>query len=125
LPRASAVSRASESAGRPPPATRTEEKHENLTHRTRRHGRPHGEESPGRWARPADPPRELPLPSPRRRGGEAHRFADRSRKRGGRRDPHARSEEHTSELQSRFDLVCRLLLEKKKSSYCRTLLLLL
>src|SRR5437868_13444930 len=25
-----------------------------------------------------------------------------------------RSEEHTSELQSRFDLVCRLLLEKKK-----------
>src|SRR5207249_9011787 len=30
-------------------------------------------------------------------------------------DPVARrSEEHTSELQSRFDLVCRLLLEKKK-----------
>src|SRR5438874_6312485 len=27
----------------------------------------------------------------------------------------ARSEEHTSELQSRRDLVCRLLLEKKKS----------
>src|SRR5438067_7297149 len=27
-----------------------------------------------------------------------------------------RSEEHTSELQSRFDLVCRLLLEKKKST---------
>src|SRR5207249_6861134 len=27
-----------------------------------------------------------------------------------------RSEEHTSELQSRFDLVCRLLLEKKKAS---------
>src|SRR5699024_12463652 len=27
-----------------------------------------------------------------------------------------RSEEHTSELQSRFDLVCRLLLEKKKCS---------
>src|SRR5207249_7707713 len=26
-----------------------------------------------------------------------------------------RSEEHTSELQSRFDLVCRLLLEKKKA----------
>src|SRR5207249_6854643 len=26
-----------------------------------------------------------------------------------------RSEEHTSELQSRFDLVCRLLLEKKKN----------
>src|SRR5207249_10179150 len=33
-----------------------------------------------------------------------------------------RSEEHTSELQSRFDLVCRLLLEKKKKitsiTYC-------
>src|SRR5260221_5942243 len=27
---------------------------------------------------------------------------------------HARSEEHTSELQSHSDLVCRLLLEKKK-----------
>src|SRR5438105_5422810 len=27
----------------------------------------------------------------------------------------ARSEEHTSELQSRVDLVCRLLLEKKKT----------
>src|SRR5699024_11862875 len=27
-----------------------------------------------------------------------------------------RSEEHTSELQSRFDLVCRLLLEKKQSN---------
>src|SRR5699024_11277013 len=31
------------------------------------------------------------------------------------RDFFERSEEHTSELQSRFDLVCRLLLEKKKS----------
>src|SRR5437868_9727218 len=29
---------------------------------------------------------------------------------------HLRSEEHTSELQSRFDLVCRLLLEKKKTT---------
>src|SRR5207249_8983041 len=28
-----------------------------------------------------------------------------------------RSEEHTSELQSRFDLVCRLLLEKKKDKF--------
>src|SRR5207249_5285272 len=34
------------------------------------------------------------------------------------RIPHLRkrSEEHTSELQSRFDLVCRLLLEKKKKT---------
>src|SRR5438105_9722575 len=31
-----------------------------------------------------------------------------------RRHGVARSEEHTSELQSRVDLVCRLLLEKKK-----------
>src|SRR5437868_12353012 len=30
-----------------------------------------------------------------------------------------RSEEHTSELQSRFDLVCRLLLEKKKKQESR------
>src|SRR2546421_7563669 len=30
---------------------------------------------------------------------------------------HLRSEEHTSELQSRSDLVCRLLLEKKKKKY--------
>src|SRR5690349_23005649 len=29
---------------------------------------------------------------------------------------HTRSEEHTSELQSRRDLVCRLLLEKKKKN---------
>src|SRR5260221_8107741 len=29
-----------------------------------------------------------------------------------------RSEEHTSELQSHSDLVCRLLLEKKKQSRC-------
>src|SRR2546428_11611444 len=43
--------------------------------------------------------RSLPAsPPPRRRG--AHR-----------------SEEHTSELQSRSDLVCRLLLEKKKTTY--------
>src|SRR2546422_6957115 len=32
------------------------------------------------------------------------------------RGPLARSEEHTSELQSRLHLVCRLLLEKKKST---------
>src|SRR5690349_22712973 len=32
----------------------------------------------------------------------------------GKRGAFARSEEHTSELQSRRDLVCRLLLEKKK-----------
>src|SRR5688572_32305043 len=44
----------------------------------------------------------------------AHRYGgDRPnpRRRGG-----ARSEEHTSELQSQSNLVCRLLLEKKKKS---------
>src|SRR5438309_7134846 len=41
--------------------------------------------------------------APRPRGG---------RRRAGRRL--SRSEEHTSELQSQFHLVCRLLLEKKK-----------
>src|SRR6266496_1184730 len=38
---------------------------------------------------------------------------------GGRGD--ARSEEHTSELQSRRDLVCRLLLEKKKKAQIKLL----
>src|SRR5699024_12164739 len=44
------------------------------------------------------------------RGGLAHPWCSPSR------GP-ARSEEHTSELQSRFELVCRLLLEKKKNIY--------
>src|SRR2546422_1715513 len=35
---------------------------------------------------------------------------------------HGRSEEHTSELQSRLHLVCRLLLEKKKTEKLKTLL---
>src|SRR5438034_5021005 len=33
--------------------------------------------------------------------------------------PRGRSEEHTSELQSHSDLVCRLLLEKKNGIRCR------
>src|SRR2546421_7486055 len=33
----------------------------------------------------------------------------------------SRSEEHTSELQSRSDIVCRLLLEKKKTRAIRSL----
>src|SRR2546430_2866728 len=38
--------------------------------------------------------------------------------RGARRRPAGlRSEEHTSELQSQSNLVCRLLLEKKKKNY--------
>src|SRR5689334_23626081 len=49
-------------------------------------------------------------------GGPA-RQRDTDRRRPRRRRllrPHGRSEEHTSELQSQFHLVCRLLLEKKK-----------
>src|SRR2546422_1694231 len=40
----------------------------------------------------------------------------RCRRPQGPRRPDARSEEHTSELQSRLHLVCRLLLEKKKKN---------
>src|SRR5262249_61777374 len=42
-----------------------------------------------------------------------HRDADRDHQQD---EPHLRSEEHTSELQSLTNLVCRLLLEKKKTS---------
>src|SRR5712664_4785759 len=51
----------------------------------------------------------LPISDVRRRPGISGQVRRRSRARGARR-----SEEHTSELQSRSDLVCRLLLEKKK-----------
>src|SRR5256885_12495497 len=37
---------------------------------------------------------------------------------GGTELTQGRSEEHTSELQSPCNLVCRLLLEKKKTHYC-------
>src|SRR5690349_23766784 len=52
----------------------------------------------------------------RRRQSPCGRSARRSR-RSARRNTASgrRSEEHTSELQSRRDLVCRLLLEKKKN----------
>src|SRR5689334_25169458 len=51
----------------------------------------------------------------RRRGvGPLPPGARRAPRRGHRADGHGRSEEHTSELQSQFHLVCRLLLEKKK-----------
>src|SRR5206468_12243424 len=63
-------------------------------------------------------------PRPRRnRADLAVRGSDRSirkrpgkgkRERGKVVKQYSRSEEHTSELQSRSDLVCRLLLEKKK-----------
>src|SRR5690349_24147628 len=40
------------------------------------------------------------------------RLDERPQRRAAERQPEPRSEEHTSELQSRRDLVCRLLLEK-------------
>src|SRR2546427_6205761 len=50
---------------------------------------------------------EIPLPPDRARTASPRRR--RNRRRG-------RSEEHTSELQSQSNLVCRLLLEKKKKT---------
>src|SRR5688572_33200690 len=48
--------------------------------------------------------------------GEVHRFPPDLRFQAGRiGDALGRSEEHTSELQSQSNLVCRLLLEKKKN----------
>src|SRR5438067_8072515 len=49
-----------------------------------------------------------------RRERAAARGESAGRGGGGQMPGAVRSEEHTSELQSRFDLVCRLLLEKKK-----------
>src|SRR5438132_12993164 len=53
------------------------------------------------------------------RGGGLRRVQHAKRaarlRRRGRRGAGPRSEEHTSELQSHSDLVCRLLLEKKKN----------
>src|SRR5439155_20186719 len=60
-------------------------------------------------ARPGAVEGESRIPQP----GQALREGHAPRRRG-RVLPVARSEEHTSELQSRGHLVCRLLLEKKK-----------
>src|SRR2546422_11741999 len=57
-----------------------------------------------------------------RRTGACHRALRDAERRHGRaahadvQRPGERSEEHTSELQSRLHLVCRLLLEKKKKT---------
>src|SRR5690625_6998038 len=48
------------------------------------------------------------------RGEDTDGDPDDDRQQGGQQDQPQRSEEHTSELQSRGHLVCRLLLEKKK-----------
>src|SRR2546429_4737598 len=54
-------------------------------------------------------------PGARDSGGRIGRGLQASRKMD-RQHRSARSEEHTSELQSRLHLVCRLLLEKKKKT---------
>src|SRR5436309_6707911 len=55
------------------------------------------------------------LTQPQRRA-ETDRLADRHSRLYSRAVSEWRSEEHTSELQSRENLVCRLLLEKKKKT---------
>src|SRR3712207_8003412 len=72
-----------------------------LRTRRRRHHRRHG-----RPAAPAHRPADGQLAVQRRDRAPRH---------------HRRSEEHTSELQSRQYLVCRLLLEKKKNTNQTTL----
>src|SRR5438270_11795725 len=56
---------------------------------------------------------------PRRRSSRPSTRPRRRRSTSPRRPPASemRSEEHTSELQSQSNLVCRLLLEKKKNTY--------
>src|SRR2546422_2301280 len=64
----------------------------------------------GEGARRPPPPGHSRAPHP-------HRVGQRS---GGVDARGGRSEEHTSELQSRLHLVCRLLLEKKKKTHQRS-----
>src|SRR5688500_19711410 len=60
-----------------------------------------------RKPRPMSSPPSVPPPPPRKPGGRSRRWRSSP--------PRRRSEEHTSELQSPCNLVCRLLLEKKKN----------
>src|SRR5688500_19561471 len=67
---------------------------------------------------PGSPPRSRrPVRRSRRRAptGAPPPSSSRSRPAARRNPPSSRSEEHTSELQSPCNLVCRLLLEKKKN----------
>src|SRR3982751_6408094 len=69
------------------------------------------------------PPRSPLFPSTtlfRSRAGAPAPRRDSTLLRGARRRQRPRSEEHTSELQSRSDLVCRLLLEKKNNPVRRS-----
>src|SRR2546428_9173825 len=58
--------------------------------------------------------RSAATPRPPVRPDRSSRERGPCRRRSTRDERSGRSEEHTSELQSRSDLVCRLLLEKKK-----------
>src|SRR3712207_9108907 len=58
---------------------------------------------------------DLGHPPPRPLAGRVRHRARRAPEAGDRGNVDDRSEEHTSELQSRQYLVCRLLLEKKKN----------
>src|SRR2546426_5656348 len=80
----------------PPPPSRSPRPHERARH---------GREWPRRQSRRRGPRRA-------RRAGARAGTAGESRRRAAARG--GRSEEHTSELQSPCNLVCRLLLEKKK-----------
>src|SRR5215203_7101545 len=60
------------------------------------------------------PPRSTLFPYTTLFRSSVSRTPHRTRPGRSRRPQHGRSEEHTSELQSRQYLVCRLLLEKKK-----------
>src|SRR5215203_2481520 len=64
----------------------------------------------------------LPISGRRRPRAGGHRRSVRSSKAGSTRRASPRSEEHTSELQSRQYLVCRLLLDKKKKNKIQLLL---
>src|SRR3712207_6873115 len=64
-----------------------------------------------------EPGREARCQALLRRGDLAEAADDHLRPRPFHQPHHRRSEEHTSELQSRQYLVCRLLLEKKKKHY--------
>src|SRR5437016_6740598 len=66
-------------------------------------------------ALPISPPAPDARGSPTAPGPRAGRRSSRTR-RPRARAPASRSEEHTSELQSLTNLVCRLLLEKKKKT---------
>src|SRR5690242_21515004 len=69
-------------------------------------------------AKPDDDAGDASAGQPGRQGGEdqAGQARRQPKRRAAWRPDQQRSEEHTSELQSHVNLVCRLLLEKKKKT---------